>query len=124
MEEDDVPAKEMRKLSVEEKSSDAEVPKTLRESTPKRRRNPSPPDEDEDEGSNLEFQIALREQKKKVNKEVAKLKKMVEEDELRQTQRQEKRKKLDRSTMDSLLFIEESRKGGVKTITTITSTPQ
>jgi hypothetical protein len=130
MEEDEVQSteKEMEKLSVKEKKETEVVAKVIikdviRESTPKRRRNPSPPDEVKDDGdSDLEFQIALRDQKRKVNREVAKLKKMVEEDEERQTRRQEKRSRLDRSNMDSLLFVEESRKGGVTKTTTKTTT--
>jgi len=73
------------------------TPSQQREYTSKRSKNPSPPLTDTDCDSDIEFQAALAKQKRKVNREVAILKEMGEQDERAQARRQEKRKKLDHS---------------------------
>ncbi len=116
MSEEDCPSKEMQRLSVEEKEqTETTSPKY------KRRRPPSPPmDELDSDSSDLEFQVALARQKRRVNREVAILREMVDEDEKRQEYRKEKKKRIDAKLSDALWFVAQeakkmAKKGGVET---------
>jgi len=105
----------MRRLSVgeTEKSRSSKV-------IPKRRRDPSPPFDELDSGSSdLEFQVELARQKRRVNREVAILKDMVEEDERRQARRLDKKKRIDQKVQEALWFVaqqvkKDAEKGGVE----------
>jgi len=117
MSEEDVPSKEMRRLTVEEK----EETETTTSTKYKRRRPPSPPmDELDSDSSDLEFQVALARQKRRVNREVAILREMVDEDERRQEYRKEKKKRIEDKLNDALWFVAQEakkdvKKGGVET---------
>ena len=124
MSEEDIPSKEMRRLSVEDKKKTSNNPAKgmARDSTPKRPRYPSPHFQKdlESDSDDLEFQVELTRQKRRVNREVAILKDMMEEEEKRMMRRQEKRRRIDSKIQESLQYVEQytkkdTEKGGVKT---------
>ena len=113
--EEDEPAQAMRRLSVKERSPSPTEAKVI----PKRRRGPSPPLDLMCSGSSdVEFQRELTRQKRRVNREVAVLRDMVEEDERRQQRRLDKKRRMDERTNESLGYVaamqrRSSKKGGV-----------
>ena len=86
---------------------------------PKRRRGPSPPlDLMCSDSSDVEFQLELTRQKRRVNREVGILRDMVEEDDRRQQRRLDKRQRIDARVNESLLYVaqllkKDAEKGGV-----------
>ena len=105
----------MRRLLVKERSPSPTVAKVI----PKRRRGPSPPlDLMCSDSSDVEFQLDLTRQKRRVNREVAVLRDMVEEDERRHQRRLDKKRRMDERTNESIRYVADlqrrnSEKGGV-----------
>ncbi len=70
------------------------------------------------DSSDVEFQLELTRQKRRVNLEVAVLRDMVEEDERRQQRRLDKKRRMDARTNESIQYVaalqrRNSEKGGV-----------
>jgi hypothetical protein len=70
------------------------------------------------DSSDVEFQLELTRQKRRVNREVAVLRDMVEEDERRQQRRLDKKRRMDARVNESLQFVADLQrrnpeKGGV-----------
>ena len=76
-------------------------------------------DELDSDSDDLAFQVALARQKRTVNREVAILREMMDEDERRQEYRKEKKKRIEDKLNDALWFFAKeakklAKKGGVE----------